>query len=269
MPIVHANNLQVAYDQTGSGDTLLVLVHGNWASKRWWQLFLHRLPADYRAVAPDLRGFGATHGPDHGYTMPEHAADLRAFLDALHVERAIIIGHSLGGAIATQFALQWPERVRALVLVDPAPVDGMQIDGQVYRQFPLLKHNRWLLAHALGSTMPGVRNGSFREALIDDAMHARLAAVTGSAQALERWNVAAQLHHLHMPTLLVRGEDDRLITPAHMQRWRHCVAHSRLVTIHRCGHSPNVERPDVLAHVLFSFLEEQRTAYGKRTPPAA
>jgi branched-chain amino acid transport system permease protein len=257
MPTIRANDLQIAYEQAGIGDHRMVLVHGNWASKRWWQPLMQRLPASYRAVALDLRGCGGTQGPDHGYTIAEHATDLRAFLDALGIERAVLVGHSLGGAVVTQLALAAPERVHALVLVAPAPVDGMQIDRQVYAQLPLLKQNRWLLSHALGSTMPGVPNGAFREALIDDAARTRLSAVTGNTRALERWSVAPQLHHLRVPTLIVRGEDDRLITRAHVLRWRQYVANSRLVTIHRCGHSPNVERPDVLAEVVFSFLEEQ------------
>lgn len=266
MPFVRTKDLLIAYEQAGAGEQSIVLVHGNWGSKRWWQPIQQRLPPAYHSLALDLRGCGSTLGPDHGYTIAEHSVDLRAFLDALGIERTVLVGHSLGGAIVTQFALQWPERVGALVLVAPAPVDGMHMDRQAYQHLPLLKQNRWVLAQVLGQSMPGVPNGLFRESLINDAMRARLAAVSGNGRALERWNVAADVHRLSMPTLIVRGNDDLLITRGHAQRWRRSIAGSRLVTIQRCGHSPNVERPDLLAQVMFSFLDEAYVQQDEHSP---
>ncbi len=142
----------------------------------------------------------------------------------------------------------------------------MRVDAQVYRQFPLLKQNRWLMSQVLGPLMPGVPNGLFREALINDAMLARLAAVTGNARALEHWNVTTQLRRLAIPTLIVRGGEDRLISRAHVERWRHLVPGSRLEPIYRCGHSPNVERPDLFAQVMFAFLEEHGISHKDRIP---
>lgn len=262
---IRTNNLHIAYEQAGRGSTALVLVHGNWASRRWWLPTLQRLAPGYRAVAFDLRGCGMTSGPDHGYTMSEHTADLWEFLNALGIERAVLVGHSLGGAIVTQFALQWPERVQALVLVDTAPADGMQIDPSVYRQLPFLKGNRWLVAHALDTIMPRIQDAALRDALIDDAMRIRLAAVLGNSRAVERWNVVPVLHRLQMPTLIVHGSDDQLVPLGHAQRWRQWLPNSQLVTIQRCGHSPNVERPDVFARALFEFLSRLDIEYA--APP--
>src|SRR5438105_2919936 len=122
MPFVKAGDLNVHYIEAGTG-TPLILVHGNWGSCAWWEPTLTRLPAGYRGIAYDVRGRGQTVGQDSGYTMPELAADLGAFADALGLDRFHLVGHSLGTAIAMQYTLDHPARVRTLTVVAPAWVD--------------------------------------------------------------------------------------------------------------------------------------------------
>lgn len=111
------------------------------------------------------------------------------------------------------------------------------------------------MAHVLGQLMPGVLPSPFRDAVINDAMIARLAAVFGNARALARWNVSAHLPRMKGPTLIVRGGEDRPILRAHAERCCSLVPGSRLETIPRCGHSSNVERPDRFRRSCFCFLK--------------
>jgi pimeloyl-ACP methyl ester carboxylesterase len=208
MPFLQARDLTVAYDEVGTGPKPVVFIHGHWASKRWWQLVLQRIPRAYRGIAFDLRGCGQTRGFDRGYTMPEQAADLRAFLTGLGLERATLVGHSLGAAIAMQFAVESPQRVDALVLLGSVPADGVQLDYNFYLQVPWLKASRPYLSEALGMMMPGLAKGPFREALIDDGFGLSYGAAIGNHQAAAHWNIVAQLPKLHVPTLIVRGDHD-------------------------------------------------------------
>lgn len=105
MPFIQTSNLNIHYELAGKGDTVLVLVHGNFASWRWWRPVLDRLPAGYRAYAPDLRGCGDTDRPPDGYTIEQLAADLHAFARALGLPAFHLVGHSLGG--------RWPCSLRS------------------------------------------------------------------------------------------------------------------------------------------------------------
>src|SRR3990172_2875043 len=103
----------------GSGGRLtpLVCIHGFSLSGLIYERLLAALPDGYRAIAVDQRGFGDSAKPPSGYTIPEFAADDAALLDALEIERAVVMGHSYGGMVAQQFAAAYPQRVLALVPV--------------------------------------------------------------------------------------------------------------------------------------------------------
>ena len=107
MPFIRAGALTVHYIERGSG-TPVVLVHGNWATCSWWQPVLGRLPDGWHGLACDLRRRGRTTGPDSDYGIPSLAGDLLAFTEALGLDPAHLVGHSLGSAVAMQFALDQP-----------------------------------------------------------------------------------------------------------------------------------------------------------------
>src|SRR5438132_1597853 len=129
MPFVSTPRLRVHYEEAGAGPEVFVFVHGNFASWRWWKPVLDKLPAGWRGIAPDLRGCGETgDAPDATrapFAIPELSADLGSFVDALDLGVVHLVGHSLGGAVALQYALQHQARVRSLTLVAPAPPTGL------------------------------------------------------------------------------------------------------------------------------------------------
>jgi pimeloyl-ACP methyl ester carboxylesterase len=110
--------LRLAYRDWGGEGQPVVLLHGLASSYRIWDLMAPRLARSHRVVALDQRGHGRSERPDEDFSFATYVEDLRAFMDALEFERAVIVGHSWGGNVALQFAVDAPERVDALVLVD-------------------------------------------------------------------------------------------------------------------------------------------------------
>src|SRR5512141_2614386 len=127
MPYVNTPGLKIHYEEAGAGPNVFVLVHGNFASWRWWRQLLDQLPPGYHAYAPDLRGCGDTVGgtSTEAYGIAQLGDDLLEFVRALGLPSFHLVGHSLGGAVALQLALKHPEKVRTLTLVTPAPATGL------------------------------------------------------------------------------------------------------------------------------------------------
>ena len=126
MPFVDVPGLKIHYETSGGGKRVLVFLHGNFGSWRWWQPVLKRLPEDCWAYALDLRGCGETGRPGIGHTVEQLASDLYEFSRGLGLPAFHLVGHSLGGAVAMQFALNHPEMVRSMLLAAPAPAEGMR-----------------------------------------------------------------------------------------------------------------------------------------------
>jgi pimeloyl-ACP methyl ester carboxylesterase len=117
---INLNGLTLHYYRTGGDKPPLICLHGIMDSGRCWSGAAASLAADYDCIMPDMRGHGRSDAPASGYTPADHTGDILALMDALGIGRAVLMGHSMGGMVATQIALQAPERVRGLVLEDPA-----------------------------------------------------------------------------------------------------------------------------------------------------
>jgi pimeloyl-ACP methyl ester carboxylesterase len=136
VPTVDLRGLSVHYQQAGRGEDL-VMIHGLFSNLAFWYLsVVPALAADFRVTVYDLRGHGYSEMPPTGYTTAELAIDLRALLDHLRIERAHVVGHSYGGAVALQHAMKYPERTTTLTLAD-AYVPGLELP------FPARTTRQW------------------------------------------------------------------------------------------------------------------------------
>lgn len=280
MPFIQTPRLRIHYQEAGSGPTTFVLVHGNFASWRWWKPVLDRLPAGCRAVAPDLRGCGessdgAPAGDRSAYGIPQLADDLAAFVDALDLPWFHLVGHSLGGAVALQFALHHQERVRTLTLAAPPPPAGLaamregtsttarllrRIDPDhrpsmaalrsSYRMHHAMGTNRWMLRRALAEMVPAALLDGAGAELLADAARMSPDAVVGFLQALHRWNVEAELGRLRVPTVILSGGRDALVPTASLEPMAKRLVHGELVVWPEAGHAPQLERPDDFVALL-------------------
>lgn len=276
MPFIQTSNLNIHYELGGTGDDVLLFVHGNFASWRWWRPVLERLPAGYRAYTPDLRGCGDTEQPRDGYTIEQLATDLLAFADALDLPPFHLIGHSLGGAVALQFALDNPNRVKSLFLVAPAPAQGLSFKMSApslalmsetgrnrslemmtgnYRLMRTMETNRPLLQKALGRMVPlSIGEGDFK-ALVDDAARMAPESIAGYLQSLDAWNVQADLHKFAGSALILWGARDKIVPLEALYRTARGLPHGNLLRWDDVGHAPQLEQPDRFVETLFDFIE--------------
>jgi pimeloyl-ACP methyl ester carboxylesterase len=269
----------VIYRTAGSGAPV-VLIHGMVNSSRHWEDVALRLAGSYRVIAPDLIGHGDSATPRGDYSLGAHAAVIRDLLAALGVDRATIVGHSLGGGVAMQFFYQFPQRTERLVLVSSG--------GLGHEVSPLLRSAAVPGAAALlwATAHPHVLSALWR---LGERLRARghgkgvyLQAVVRALRPLERAGARkAFLHTLRsvidvrgqrvnandrlyllasMPTLLVWGERDNTIPLAHGRAAHAAIPHSRFATLPRAAHFPHLEDPAGLAALLREFVEATEPA---------
>lgn len=270
MPTLDIPGHRVEYEEAGSGPRTWVLVHGNFASPRWWRPLMRWTPPGVRLLAPVLRGFGGGRGEQVDVELL--AADLRAFVERLELAPFHLVGHSLGGAVAMEFALRCPERLRSLVLVAPAPGDAMEsmrarsgvlrwIDpghagtrlalGSMMTAGRVFGTHRLALERALGQMMPFADPAEVDFAgLLDDAVALDTKTVLAVYEALSRWDVRAHLPRLGLPVEVLGGRRDGLVDAKDLEALARQLPRARLSLWDEVGHSPMLEKPRAFARWL-------------------
>jgi len=266
--------------RTAGGGPPVVLIHGMLNSSRHWERVALRLADAYTVIAPDLVGHGDSATPRGDYSLGAHATSIRDLLSVLGVERATIVGHSLGGGVAMQFINQFPQRTERLVLISSG--------GLGHEVSPLLRSatlpgaaallsiaaHPWVLSALRRTGSQLSRRGSSKGAAVQAVVRAlRPLQEPGSRQAFlqtlrsvidprgQRVSAVDRLYLLEtMPTLIVWGERDRTIPIAHGLAAHTAVSHSQFATLPRAAHFPHLEDPEGLASVLLEFLEQTEPA---------
>ncbi len=269
---VTAGDTQMYYQKAGTGDVPLVLVHGFGASSFSWRENLDPLAqAGFTAYAPDMRGFGLSDkGWDKSLSQDAQADRLKAFLDAVGIERAVLAGNSMGGGIVANFALRYPDRVRGLVLVDPAIYGGTN-GGAASALVGLPGIQRWgqhLVRFALADDE---RNAATIKSAWFDPSQVTPEVLRGYRRALQtpdwdlgllallrdglRNNLGPRLKDLNVPTLIVWGEHDTWISPSNAPKLKQDIAGSQLAIIRAAGHVPHEEKPEEFNRLVIDFVQ--------------
>lgn len=235
----------------GNGAKRLVFIHGNMGSARWWLPAMDALKADCDMIAVDLRGFGGSpDGPDQ-VAMIDHAHDIRDILQDQDFEGFVLVGHSLGGAVAMQFAALYPEDLSGLVLVDSAPLTGLSpVD---YALLEMVLGNPEMLVASLKMTMALPVDEEYFRGLAEDCLRG-IPAVIPNTRALEKIDFSRDAGRFEKPVLVVHGEHDALIPVRESQQTAAAYPQGRLTVISGCGHNPQVEATAVFAETLMNFL---------------
>ena len=269
MPFLKTSELNMHYETGGNGKEVLLLLHGNFASWRWWQPLLRNTPRGYRVYAPDMRGCGDTDRPEEGYTIAQHADDLDQLIGALRLKRLHLVGHSLGGCVALDYALNNPRRIKTLTLVAPAPAEGASVvqassNGydmscsstmrSAFRLSERLGTYRRAMEKALSRLMAPDRIGCDFEALVDDAVRMSLDAAVGHIETLNCWDVRNLIGELNLPVLIIGGRNDHLISPEALEKAAEKFPNGRLIMWPGMGHSPQLEQPARFNKILINFI---------------
>lgn len=253
----------MSYRRHGDVDGLpMLLLHGGLATGRWWEPLLAILPDEICAVAPDLRGCGATDRPDQGYAIEEQAADVIALLHAIGWDEVDLVGHASGAAVAVEVALTQPHLVRTLTLVAPAPIEGVFTPVDTLMVLEQMRHDRDLLAQALAAVMPtfdrdDAEKGAFFAHLVEDATVLAAPVFTEIAVSLSRWNRFGDARRLTMPTCLIWGDQDIIVDHDAVTRTLIAIpGANNLEVLRGVGHAPMIEAPVLLAERLIDFITD-------------
>jgi pimeloyl-ACP methyl ester carboxylesterase len=264
---------RVIYRVAGSGPPV-VLIHGMLNSSSHWQAVAEELAADYTVVAPDLIGHGDSAAPRGDYSLGAHAASIRDLLAAIGIDRASIVGHSLGGGVAMQFFYQFPQRVERLALISSG---GLGREVSPLLRTAALPGMSGLLSLTIHPRVLGALRASgtrLRERGIGSGVY--LQAIARALRPLENADARqAFLHTLRsvidmhgqrvsatdrlgllesIPTLIVWGERDRTIPIEHGRLAHAAIANSSFRTLPGAAHFPHLEDPDGLSGLLREFL---------------
>jgi pimeloyl-ACP methyl ester carboxylesterase len=264
---------RVCYRRIGQGPAIL-LIHGITSSSSNWGPVATRLAPRYTVIAPDLLGHGNSAKPRGDYSMGAFASGARDLMVALDIPRATVIGHSLGGGVAMQFAYQFPEFAERLALVSSGGL-GAEVHSLLRAAtipgaevvIPLLASQRVLSAgRAVGRALDrvGIKLGNDvlemarGHASLGDRetrsafVHTLRASVDPSGQrvrATDRLYLAAQLS-----VLIIWGARDRIIPLSHGERAHELIPGSRFEVFERSGHFPHLDEPERFARTLHDWI---------------
>lgn len=268
-----------AYRMAGSGPVLLLL-HGIGDSSESWLPVMHQLARAHTVVVPDLLGHGGSDKPRADYALAAYANGMRDLLDILGIERATVVGHSLGGGVAAQIAYQFPERCERLVLVASGGA-GREVTpllrlaatplGEVMlgpARWPLTRSAVGLGLGALSLLGQDIgRDRSHVDRLLAGLPDAEArAAFTRTLRSVVDWRgqVVTMLDRCYLaeavPTLLMWGERDGVIPLSHAHRVHDAMPSSRLEIFPEAGHFPHHADPDRFVDLVTRFVATTRPA---------
>ena len=250
---------KIHYVEAGSGPTV-ILLHGLGGSTQVWMFNIAPLAEKYHVVVPDQIGFGKSDKPLVNYRIRTYVDFLDQFCKQLGIERASLVGNSMGGWIAAAFTAAFPDRVDNLVLVDAAGyAPPKDLDTRTfYGLNPTTREGMKVLVSKV------FYNKAFQtDAAIDQAIAARLAAGDGyTINSITESIIRGEdflddtVKTLKRPTLIIWGRQDGLVPLAEGEHFNKDIAGSKLVVFDQCGHMPNVEKPAEFNAAVLKFLGE-------------
>jgi pimeloyl-ACP methyl ester carboxylesterase len=259
VPYAELNGARLYHQDLGAGEPLL-LVHGWPASSFYWENVLPLFARHHRVIAVDLKGFGRSDGPDLPvYTMSHHAADLASLIESKGLRKVKVLGHSMGGMISAMLALERPDLVGRLVLV-AAPVHGptglfahwMAAGRMPGRALVFAGRRLGGLIRLLGTAFTA--GAPIPRQLVSDIGLVKPRAAFDSFDSMVRTDLLGRLEKITLPTLVVYGDVDRIVTPMQPLHAQSRIRGAVLKLIPGCGHCPGIEAVDRFVQIVEPFL---------------
>lgn len=257
---ITVNGVTLAVDVVGEGPAVL-FIHGFPLDRTMWRSQLSGL-AQWRRIAPDLRGLGHSDAPDLGYSMATYADDLAALLDVLGEDRVALVGLSMGGYVTFEFARRWPDRVAGMVLMDTR-AEADTAEGKRGRD-GLAAAAREQGAGAVADAMlPKLLAPATRDRLPELVLRTRrtieatpVSGLVGALTAIrDRPDSTALLPRLGgWPVLVLAGSEDPVTPPQDMRVMADAIPGAEFLVVEGAGHLPPLERPDEVTGLLREFL---------------
>jgi pimeloyl-ACP methyl ester carboxylesterase len=277
--------LQVLDEGNPQGSPI-VLIHCYTCSLKWWEKLAPLLTPEHRVIMVDLLGHGGSDKPKAGYAIEDQARGVAEALSELHVDGAIVVGHSLGAIVATALATESPDLVAGVADIDMAPVssDGDRGFSQNLSYVPVIGQAIDRLAHVgpasavedqyQESFAPGFNIASGfddPDQVVEDLRAMTYTAYTESKDAADDYTeeqpLTDRLAAVGVPLLVIFGAEDQIFDAEDAIADFRQVPGARTALLEGAGHSPNVEVPDKVAPLILGFAADQ-AAPSRSAPPA-
>jgi len=261
MPFVENLGARIYWDEQGQGEPVLLIMGLGWGSNMW-----HRtrpaLNASYRTIAFDNRGAGRSDVPPGPYSIATMASDAAAVLDAAGIRSAHLLGASMGGMIAQEFALQYPQRVRSLILACTAPGGPKSVQAEP-EAIQLLFQQGWSPRERAEAAVPFIYDRATPRERIDQDLstlsewYPNPQGYMAQLQGILAWEAYSRLSLISAPTLVIHGVNDRLVPAANADLIANGIAGSKLVKLANASHIFMTDQQVEAHQVMLEFLTEQ------------
>jgi branched-chain amino acid transport system permease protein len=260
---VQLPGMKMHYARAGEGGNTVLFVHGYSGSWRIWQGVMEGLPEDFEAIAVDLRGSGDSEKTEAGYTIAQMSEDVFQFADTMGLRDFTMVGHSMGGSITINFALEHPELLKSIIMVDPAPADGLELPAGAKEQVlaVLKSRNPEGIAQVLRmmAVAPDAElDRAAEEVLVEDAIKAGEAFLDQAMASLEALQLGGRLSEIDLPALMVHGDRDASVPLEESVKTFQRIGGCSLQVFYGCGHCPQIECRDEFTRLLVSFVRNPR-----------
>ena len=272
---VSVDGARIHYQEFGDAThPTVLLIHGYTASLYAWKTVAPMIADNgFHVIALDLLGFGYSEKPKwFDYTIGSQAGIVARFMNSLGIGRATIAGSSYGGAVAATLALDYPERVEKLILVDAVSNDNLKdhpilklasIRGLGEALTPFVVDSRMYQRRRMRRTLATANHDLITKDRIEailrpltaaDAHHSLLA----TSRAWDAGRIENDAHLINQPTLIIWGEDDKVIPVEDGHRLHQSILHSRFVILKDCGHVPQEEKSDIFVNLVTEFCRDPK-----------
>ena len=274
------NGIRICYDIKGEGDSV-ILIHGFSDRKEHWRAQVGALSQHFKVIRMDNRGAGKSDRPEGEYTMELYASDIAGLMDYLGIDRSHIIGHSLGGMIAQNFAILYPEKVEKLILINTIP--GLKppdenIDEAIkmYRENAINNHEA-LMKDPLNEFLKGAKASYSRnfwrsmkenpkkkfhdiwsvEDLVNEKIEngPTIKDLSNQAHALSTHNTYNRLNEIKSDVLIISAEKDKSCPKSMGEKMHELIPNSKFIIIEGAAHQSILEKAPEINKIIIDFLK--------------
>jgi 3-oxoadipate enol-lactonase len=259
MPFIQNQGAKIYWDERSVGQPILLIMGLGYPSDMWWRT-RPVLDSRYRTIVLDNRGVGRSEVPPGPYPIALMAADAVAVLDAAGVENAHVFGISMGGMIAQEFALQYPTRVRSLILGCTAAGGPNAVRAEPEATELLMNRGSMTPEEAALAAIPYIYDRDTPRDRIDDDLAIRRPwfappeAYLAQLQGILAWEADSRLPQIKAPTLVIHGENDRLVRLGNGQRIASRIPGAKLVTLPHASHIFPADQSAACHAAILEFL---------------
>lgn len=256
----------IAFASCGSGTETIIFLHGIGGNKsNWAAQMAYFADKGYRAVAWDVRGYGDSDDYEGPFDFEAISADLLRLMDELSVEKAHLVGLSMGGRILMDFAYRYGDRIASLVICGAFPSFGQALSPEQRAEYlrlrkqPLLEGRSFTeLAPKLIASLTGPdASESVRESLGDSIRQLRKDSYLKALEAAVYFDRSQEIQSITARTFLLYAQDDRLTPPEMGRDVQALMPRAQMHVLPRCGHLMNLEAPDAFNQVVYEFISKE------------